>query len=87
MLRKVAAHVYDFGKKCWRVHLRCGHVVITDRTDHARLVKGRFCPSCPGADRALMADLRNEEAEDARFGRVLEDNVRRYRWDLLRGMP
>lgn len=65
MLSKVAAHVYDFGKKCWRVHLRCGHVVITSTDEHTRKIKGRFCPSCPNADRALMADLRNEEAEKA----------------------
>jgi hypothetical protein len=88
MIRKVAAHVYDAAKECWRVHLRCGHVVITAHDDHARAVKGRFCPNCPGAEKALMADLRNEEAEELRFGEVPpEDNVRRYRWDLLRGMP
>lgn len=86
MIRKVAAHVYDFGKKCWRVHLLCGHVVITSRKEHDRKVKGRFCPSCPGADLAMMADYRNEAAEQVRFGRP-DPKVLQYRWDLVRGLP
>ena len=60
MIRRVAAHIWDFGKGVWRVHLRCGHVVYVAKNEHSKQVKGRFCPSCPHADRAMMADLRNE---------------------------
>jgi hypothetical protein len=62
LIRRVAAHIWDLSKKTWRVHLRCGHVVVCSKNDHDRKVKARFCPSCPGAERALMADLRNENA-------------------------
>lgn len=86
MISKVAAHLYDRANRCWRVHLRCGHIVITSKGDHAMSVKGRFCPSCPGADLAMMADYRNEAAEQVRFGRP-DPKVLQYRWDLVRGLP
>jgi hypothetical protein len=59
MIRKVAAHIQTPDGD-WVVHLRCGHKLFTAFEDHARNVKGRFCVSCPGAEKALMADQRNE---------------------------
>lgn len=64
MIRRVTAHIYDLARKCWRVHLVCKHVVIVSKDEHSRAIKGRFCPSCPGAERALMADLKNENEHE-----------------------
>lgn len=62
MLRRVTAHIWDFSRGAWRVHLLCGHVVVCEANDHCKKVKARHCPSCPFAERAQMADLKNESA-------------------------
>lgn len=64
MIRRVCAHIYDIHRACWRVHLACRHVVVISKNEHSRTIKGRFCPSCPGAERALMADLKNENEHE-----------------------
>ncbi len=72
MLRKVVAHFKELmnPEGGWVVILSCGHKVFTADDDHCRRVKGRFCPSCPGAERGLMADQRNEIAH--RMQKVIE---------------
>lgn len=59
MIRKVTAHFQEPSGD-WVVRLACGHKVFTATEDHCRKVKARFCPSCPGAERALKADYKND---------------------------
>lgn len=81
MIRKVTAHIYDFAKKCWRVHLNCKHVVYVSADEHSRQVKGRFCPSCPGAELAMMADMKNEnELEYQKFAQRLLARSKEDSW-------
>ena len=69
MIRKVTQHRYDTDGD-WMVRLACGHQVFCAPDEHSKKVKARFCPSCPGAERALKADLRNEL--EHRMKRVVE---------------
>ncbi len=69
MIRKVTQRYRD-ADGSWVIRLVCGHRTFTDSDEHSFKVCARFCPSCPGAEKAMCADARNEI--EHRMGKVIE---------------